>query len=352
MRQGLLSSLRRHAWNDRQFLAVYGICALGLTIAWYYQRGTSALDGMSLVTSDTVSVFATKKDSITQSSGTRLTTLKPDTTVPVISCIDQGNYSIYKIELPDGKSGYVNDGDYWLRDMQYSDLAWCGAEPRNSRGKLGWVNCAGPDFRKIAQDSETGPGPELPVFKLNRQLVLAVPKKYLPNAGSLGHEPRTCTKLSDLLTHQYLYFYVLGDWSSGAKPSNVISSNVPEAGVRSEWLTVRIDRALPEPQRSVEDLKIWEKLDRQRAEEFAAAAREIGGLRCASWCEGFNGFETVSLRYWQRDGFVEIHASYNSKRYGGLQVYWTTNVSDLSQWQSIEHEIWKLIDEWSVLGNA
>jgi hypothetical protein len=218
----------------------------------------------------------------------------------------------------------------------------------NGDGRTAW----GPEFNKFTLDSETGPGPELPVFKLNRQLVLAVPKKYLPNAGSLGHEPRTCTKLSDLLTHQYLYFFVRGDWASGAKPNNVIPANVPEAGVRSEWLTVRIDRALPEPERSVEDLKILAKLDRQRDAEFAAAAREIDSLRCAGWCQGFNGFETVSLRYWQRDGFVEIHANYNSKRYGGLQVYWTTNVSDLSQWQSIEKEIWKLVAEWSVLGNA
>jgi hypothetical protein len=349
MRQGLLSSLRRHAWNDRRFFAFYGICAIALTIAWYYERDTSEPDGMHLVTSDTVPVFATKKDSITPLSGTRLTILKSDTTVPVIACIDEADYSIYKIGLSDGKSGYVNGGDYRLLDKQYSDSAWCGAKPRNSRWQWGWANCVGPEFNKFALDSETGPGPELPVFKLNRQLVLVVPKKFLPNAGSLGHEPRTCTKLSDLFTHQYLYFFVRGDWSSGAKPNNVIPANVPEAGVRSEWLTVRIDRALPEPQRSVEELKSWEKLDRQRDEEFAAAAREIGGLRCASWCNGFNGFETVSLRYWQRDGFVEIHASYNTKRYGGLQVYWSTNVSDLSQWQSIEHEIWKLVAEWSVL---
>ena len=208
MRQGLLSSLRRHLCNDKRFFAVYGICAIAVTIIWYYQRDTSAPDGMHLVTSDTVSVFATRNDSIRALSGTRLTTLKPDTTVSVTACIDEADYSIYKIGLPDGKAGYVNEGDYRLRDKQYSDLAWCGAKPRNSQWRLGWANCVGPDFKKIAQDSETGPGPELPVFKLNRQLVLAVPKKYSPNAGSLGHEPRTCAKLNDLLTHQYLYFFV------------------------------------------------------------------------------------------------------------------------------------------------
>jgi len=353
MRQGLLSSLRRKAWEDRRFFAVYGICAIALISAWFYRRDTSVPDDMHLVTSDTVSVFATKKNAITPSSGTRLTVLTADTTVPVISCIDEADYSIYEIGLSGGRTGYVSDGDYRLRDKQYSDSAWCGAKPRNSQWRLGWATCVGPEFQKIAQDREIGPGPELPVFKLNRQLVLAVPKKYLPNAGSLGHEPRRCTKLSDLLTHQYIYFFVLGDWSSGAKPNNVISANVPEKGVRSEWLIVRIDRALPEPQRSSEELKSWERIDQQRDKEVAAAARNIGDLNCdKGFCEGFNGFETMRLRYWQRDGFVEIHASYNSKRFGGLQMYWTTNVSDLSQWQPIEHEIWKLIAEWSVLGNA
>jgi hypothetical protein len=100
----------------------------------------SAPDGMRLVTSDSVSVFATRQDSITPSSGDRLSVLKPDSSVPVLACIDEGHYSIYKIELPDGRSGYVNDGDYRLRDKQYSDSAWCGAKPRNSRWQWGWAD--------------------------------------------------------------------------------------------------------------------------------------------------------------------------------------------------------------------
>ena len=281
MRQGLLSSLRRHAWNERRFLAVYGICAIGLTIAWYYERDTSVPDGMHLVTSDTVSVFAAKKGSITPSSGTPLTTLKPDTTVPVIACIDEAEYSIYEIGLPDGKSGYVNDGDYRLVDKQYSDLAWCGAKPRNSRWQLGWANCVGPEFNKFALDSETGPGPELPVFKLTRQLVLAVPKKYLPNAGSLA---TILVHARNSATYLRISTSISSCWATGLPVPNqtmCISVNVREAGVRSEWVTVRIDRALPEPQRSAEELKLLEKLDRRRDKEFAAAAREIGNLKCA-----------------------------------------------------------------------
>jgi hypothetical protein len=349
MKQGMLSSLLRHAWNDRRFLAVYAICAVVLIIAWCYQRGTREPDGMRLVTSDTVSVFAAKKDSVPPYSGAPLTTLKADTSVRVIACIDEGDYSIYKIALSDGTSGYVGGGDYRLQDKQYSDSAWCGAKPRSSRWKWGWANCVGPEFNKIAMESETGPGPELPVFKLNRQLVLAVPKKFFPSAGSLGHEPPVCTKVSDLLTHQYLYFYVFGSWSTVGSNDRSVDTPALATGVGRDRVTVRIERALPQPQQSIEAIKAWEKLDEQRDKEFAAAAREIGGLKCVAWCEGFNGFETVQLRYWQRNGFVEIHARYESNRYGGLQVYWTANVSDLSKWQAIEHEIWKLVAEWNVL---
>ena len=351
MRQGLLSSLRRRAWNERRFLAVYGICAIA--IAWYYQRGTSEPDGMRLVTSDTVSVFATKKGSITPSTGIRLSTLKPDASVTVLACLDEGDYSIYKIELPDGKSGYVNDGDYRLQDKNYSDSAWCGAKPRNSRWKLGWANCVGPEFNKIALDSETGPGPELPVFRINRQFVLAVPKKYLPNAGSFGHEPRTCTKLSDLLSLHDLYFQIRGNWSGNKLNDGSVGAPLQASHVRFDTVTVRIDRALPKPQRSEEELKSWAKINREQDDKFAAEAQEIGGLKCVDFsCQGFNGFETARLRYWQRSGFVEIHASYNSDRYGGLQVWWTGDVADISQWQSIEHEIWRLVANWSVLGNG
>jgi hypothetical protein len=72
MKQGLLSSLRRRAWNARRFIAIYGICAIALAIAWFYQRDTSTPDGIQLVTSDTVSVFATKQGSLVPSSGTPL----------------------------------------------------------------------------------------------------------------------------------------------------------------------------------------------------------------------------------------------------------------------------------------
>lgn len=40
--------------------------------------------------------------------------LKPDQSVNVLKCIDVKHYQIYKVRLPDGKIGFVNDGKYKL----------------------------------------------------------------------------------------------------------------------------------------------------------------------------------------------------------------------------------------------
>jgi hypothetical protein len=204
-------------------------------------------DDIHLVTSDSVSVFATKQESISPSVASPLAVLEPDARVPVLDCIDEGAYSIYKVRLSDGRSGFVNDGDYRLQDKHYSDSAWCGAKPRNPQWQRGWTNCAGPDFRQFALNGDIGPGPGLPVFRINHQLVIAVPKKYGPNAGSLGHEPRRCTKLSDLPTASYLYVSFQGNWSSGYNPNDVPTADGTTQAVQPDRVIVRIERPPPQP---------------------------------------------------------------------------------------------------------
>lgn len=40
--------------------------------------------------------------------------LEPDQGVNVVKCVDVKHYQIYKVRLPDGKIGFVNDGKYKL----------------------------------------------------------------------------------------------------------------------------------------------------------------------------------------------------------------------------------------------
>jgi hypothetical protein len=329
------------------------IATAGVLLASCVRMGEP--DDMALVTSDAVPVFATKQQAITPTLGNRLAVLEADARVPVLDCIDEGNYSIYRVRLSDGRTGFVSDGDYRLQDKNYSDSAWCGAKPHNPQWQRGWANCVGPEFSKLALNGATGPGPELPVFRINPQLVVAVPKKYWPNAGSLGHEPRTCTKLSDLPTAAYLYFYLQGNWSSGYNPNDVptIGGSPDGPRVRPDMVVVRIEREPPQPKWSAEELKQWEQIDRESERRFNAEAHEIYGLKCDFWCMGLKGPDTVKLRYWERGpSFVEIQAFYKSNRYGGTQVWWKTFTSDLAHWRDIDDEVWRLIADWNLSGET
>jgi len=128
--------------------------------------------------------------------------------------------------------------------------------------------------------------------------------EYWPNSGSLGHEPRTCTKLRDLLTAAYLYFYLQGNWSSGYNPSDVPtvdgSANAPP--VRPDMVVVRIEREPPQPKWSAEECKQWQQIDREAQQRFDAGAHEVAGLKCAgSWCGSPKGPDMVTLMYRQRN---------------------------------------------------
>ena len=243
-------------------------------------------DDIHLVTSDSVSVFATKQESISPSVASPLAVLDPDARVPVLDCIDEGDYSIYKVRLSDGRAGFVSDGDYRLQDKHFSDSAWCGAKPRNP---------------------------------------------------------------------SYLYVSLQGKWSSGYNPNDVptVDGTAQAPHVQPDRVNVRIERPPPHPRWSAEERKQWEQIDRQEQQTFNAKAREIAGLKCADWCVGPAGVDTVHLRYWQRGpSFVEIHASYTSSRYGGLLVWWHTYTSDISHWRDVDDEVWRLVAQWNLLDNA
>lgn len=77
------------------------------------------------------------------------------------------------------------------------------------------TNCVGPEFRKFAENGHEGPGAERPVFRMHDRLLLAVPKEYSPRSVNIDHAPRTCTKVTDLPTVPYVYFYFRGNWSAG-----------------------------------------------------------------------------------------------------------------------------------------
>ena len=67
-----------------------------------------------LVTKDSVPVYHSEADSMASPSPEPLIILPPKQSVVVKECVDVKHYIIYKVELADGRIGYINAGEYDL----------------------------------------------------------------------------------------------------------------------------------------------------------------------------------------------------------------------------------------------
>ena len=70
---------------------------------------------LMLVTEGAVPVFETKSDAMASSEPKPIAVLSVQQSVEVVKCVDVKHYFIYKVRLPDGRTGYVNVGDYVLQ---------------------------------------------------------------------------------------------------------------------------------------------------------------------------------------------------------------------------------------------
>src|SRR5580698_6612236 len=101
-------------------------------------------------------------------------------------------------------------------------LTSCDSDSRNAQLKNGWVtNCAGPVFTLGAQPGSSGTDTERPVFRINDQFVLAVPKSNAPFGASIDREPRECKKISDLPPAHFLSFEISGSWSAPYRSEDI-----------------------------------------------------------------------------------------------------------------------------------
>jgi hypothetical protein len=236
-------------------------------------------------------------------------------------------------------------------------------DSRNPQLANGWVtNCAGPAFSQFSQGGNAGPGPERPVFRINDQLVLAVPKKNWPSAGKFDREPPECRQISDLPPAPYLTFVISGNWSAGYKPEDV-----PIVGGNKQFqpdvVAVRIE---PEFSKfSEEEQQERQQSLRASAQQDSTATREIGGLTCfvpklaPEWpsCFGIPTradayFTTLRYRTYGATPFILVLADYPSSRYGGIHVFWKAWTSDVSHVPDIDVAIWKSIEDWNLLNKT
>lgn len=224
----------------------------------------------------------------------------------------------------------------------------------------GWVtNCSGPAFSRFSQGGNGGPGPERPVFKINDQLVLAIPKKNWPSAGKFGLEPPECRQISDLPLAPYLYFVIWGNWSAGYKPEDV-PTVYGNKQFRPDVVTVRVDR--DNTTKSVEEQREFDQSVWETFQQNAVETLEIGGMACfvpklrnLINCFGHRTKDDRDvtklrfLRYSAIPSFVLVQAEYASSQYGRIYVYWSTWTSDPPHLSDIDAAIWKSIEDWDLL---
>lgn len=249
-----------------------------------------------------------------------------------------------------------------------ANLAGCGSDPSSSRCcqlDAGWVtNCAGPAFRPFAANGGSGPGPERPVFRINDQLVLAVPKQNRPYASSIDHEPSECRNISDLPRARFLHFVIQGNWSAGFRPEDIPL----EDGHRKfdpDYVTVRIEPATPitasaeDTKKSLDEMEKWHR-------DHSSGTLDIGGLTCFIPKGGYDFFDcagsrsksdpdVIKLRYkaYSAPNFVLVQAQYVSSHYGGLRVFWQAWTADPPvHARDIDAAVWQAIEDWNVLSRV
>ena len=335
----------------------FGLIATAALLAACVRMGEP--DDVFLVANQAVLVFTTKQQSMHSSLGSPLAVLQPKERVPVLDCIDVGEYQVFEVRLADGRTGFVNDGDYRLRD-EHDDSTWCGSNPHNPQLERGWVtNCAGPDFSKFAHNGAPGPGPDRPLFRINDQLVLAVPKEHRPDSEIIPREPITCTKVSDLPEVHWVEFLVQGDWSAGYEPKEIPNDKGGLKQFRPDRVWVRIEAEswrdenfTLEHQREINqeiDQHTWRFANPDGASTF-----EVGALTCTqSYCYGSankNKPDVPRFNYhkYAYTSFVLVQGDYPSSRYGRIHVYWQAWTSDISHGTDIDDTVWKTLAEWNV----
>jgi len=230
----------------------------------------------------------------------------------------------------------------------------------------GWVtNCSGPEFSKFSPNRNAGPDPARPVFRLNDQLMLAVPTKNMPSAGRIDDEPRACRTSADLPNVPYLYFVIQGDWSGVYNPDDVPLSGGKKR-FRPDAVTVRIELEPPSTLSADDQREIDRSVSKVWHEDLRDP-HEIGGLTCGKMADAVrsltlggmlcSGHRSPSdpdeMRFhthsYTMTPFLLLQADYGSSHYGGIHVYWQVWTLDLAHGRDIDQAIWKSLTEWNLV---
>ena len=95
----------------KHWLLIMGVILLFSTVMWirYFYK-----PNLLLVAQDSVPVYESLDRAKAAPPQIIIARLQPYQSVEIIKCIDVKHYQIYKVRLPDGRLGFVNEGKYIL----------------------------------------------------------------------------------------------------------------------------------------------------------------------------------------------------------------------------------------------
>lgn len=199
--------------------------------------------------------------------------------------------------------------------------------------------------------------------KITDRLIVSVPVKYI------RYELLTCGKTTNGVPRDgppgaasLNFDFFLPDFSGFTyerlrKPFDVNEVHIGSV-VSARKVGFGLKRPAPEPSEELENFINAHEADPKKY-------RDMYGLRCYEgkvlkdriFCYSAKGgqapggiFLIAEVPPYAR-GMVDplMRADYFSRRYGGIEVDWWSNVKNLPHWRDIDARIWKLLDAWNVV---
>jgi hypothetical protein len=97
--------------NKKLMITIGLVIAVVITVSLFYMYSPR---GLTLIAKERVMLYATEDGAMTWPHPAAIAELPVGQRVPVIKCVDVKHYLIYKVRLPDGREGFVLEGNYIL----------------------------------------------------------------------------------------------------------------------------------------------------------------------------------------------------------------------------------------------
>lgn len=192
------------------------------------------------------------------------------------------------------------------------------------------------------------------VFKLSDQLVLQVPSSYL---GTISSGPGLTPPSGPLENIPYAKLAAFTMFSP--KFEGYSEDNWGNLNAGASQIIIQKIRLIQESEAVIFSKKrFFENIaESLKVGHFELPAEGRYGLRCHKWTNSDTAscfsetpegaLISISIST-TRPGRTRLFASTFSKRYGGTQVQWSADGSQLSIWKDIDQDIWRKINAWNI----